>query len=46
MRRFRPHDFIVLLGNALIAPPGFIFLVDGDGAYLLDADGAYLVEPI
>lgn len=27
-------------------PPGFIFLVDRDGAYLTDADGAFLVEPV
>lgn len=29
----------------LTPPPGFVFLVDNDGAYRLDADGAYLVEP-
>jgi hypothetical protein len=27
-----------------IAPTGFVFLVDSDGAYLLDADGSYLME--
>ena len=27
-------------------PPGFVFLVDADGAYLPDGDGSYLMEPI
>lgn len=25
--------------------PGYVLLVDADGAYLTDADGAYLQEP-
>lgn len=33
-------------GGGLRPPPGFIFLVDQDGAYLTDADGYYLVEAI
>jgi len=28
------------------APPGYILLVDADGAYLTDADGAYLMEAV
>ena len=38
-------DFL-LLQRRHVPPPGFVFLVDNDGAYLLDSDGAYLVEPI
>lgn len=31
-------------GGGVIPPPGFVFLVDYDGAYLTDQDGAYLLE--
>ena len=27
-----------------VPPPGFVFVVDGDGRYLVDSDGYYLVE--
>lgn len=27
-------------------PPGFVFLVDNDGARLTDSDGAFLIERI
>lgn len=30
----------------IVAPAGYIFLVDSDGTYLVDEDGAYLVEPV
>ena len=45
---FRHHLIgAALLGDAgLVAPSGYVFLVDADGAYLIDADGAYLVEPV
>ena len=33
-------------GGVPAPPPGFILLVDHDGAYLTDADGAYLMEPV
>lgn len=36
----------LLLQRRHVPPPGFVFLVDSDGAYMLDSDGAYLVEPI
>lgn len=36
----------VVVRGGLIAPPGYIFVVDADGAYLTDADGAYLIEAI
>jgi len=29
-----------------IVQPGFVSLVDADGAYLFDSDGTYLVEPV
>lgn len=32
--------------GGVVAPPGFILLVDYDGAILTDADGAYLMEPV
>ena len=31
-------------GGGVYPPPGFVFLVDYDGAYLTDQDGAYLLE--
>lgn len=31
-------------GGGVVPPPGFVFLVDTDGAYLIDQDGAYLLE--
>jgi hypothetical protein len=27
-------------------PPGFILLIDADGAFLIDADGYNLMEPV
>lgn len=32
--------------TALVPTPGYIFLVDGDGALLPDGDGRFLEEPI
>lgn len=37
---------ITTFDTALVPPMGFIFLVDGDGAYLIDGDGAVLMEPV
>lgn len=31
-------------GGGVQPPPGFVFLIDYDGAYLTDQDGAYLLE--
>lgn len=36
---------VALIGG-LRPPPGFVFLIDDDGAYLLDVDGAYMMETV
>ena len=40
------HTTIFNTGGGPQPDPGYILLVDADGAYLVDADGAYLQEPI
>ena len=30
--------------SGLVAPSGYVFLIDIDGAYLVDIDGSYLME--
>lgn len=38
--------FSFIPGGLPVLPPGYVFLVDTDGAYLVDTDGAYLVEQL
>jgi hypothetical protein len=33
-------------GGGIVAPNGYIYLTDFDGAYLIDFDGARLMEKI
>lgn len=35
-----------LFKGVLVAPAGYVFLIDDDGAYLVDDDGAYLIAEI
>lgn len=36
----------IAASGKLVAPAGFVFLIDNDGAYLIDNDGAYLITAI
>lgn len=37
-----------MLGGSggLVAPLGYVFLIDSNGAYLIDSNGAYLIGAI